>query len=580
MMYMDTAVRARRKPRIPPRLGSFVTAGVCAAVGLTMLAMLALLNHFAANYAIGEAELRLQQLSSQMRDSLNRVVHKAGGDVKLVSQLAQVRQARDPAEVRSVLDSLQTTFPDYAWIGLTDTRGIIYASTSAMLEKADVSARPWFQRGQDGLRAVDYHPALLLDKLLPKSADPWRFVDVAAPVLGPDGAARGVIGVHLSWAWARRVAANLLTPALKEYGAEILVVRRDGTVLLGPQGMEEKKIATDSLALAFAGATGALSEEWADGRTYLTGYTRTGDPADPASLEWAVLVRQPEATAMAGWNTLKWQILWISLLLGGALAWIAALLARKLTRPMNELSRMMETRASGGAAADVPLIPEVYSFREAQVLSRAMRSMLDVERQHTRALERMNEQLEAKVAERTAELHALAMSDTLTGLPNRRALMHMLPQALKRAVRLRRSCAVLFLDLDGFKGINDNYGHEEGDELLLQVGARIVAAVRKTDMVARLAGDEFVVILEMLPTPGDAEATAQKILPQLRLPFALSNNVVSVGASIGVAVFMPEDPLDMAALLARADQAMYQAKAEGKNRISLAPLAREALALA
>ena len=574
MMHMDTAVRA---PRIPPRLGSFVTAGVCATVGLTMLAMLALVNHFAANYASNEAELRLQQLSWQMRDSLNRVIHQAGSDVRLVSGLAQVRQANDPAEVRSVLDSLQTTFPDYAWIGLTDNRGIIYASTSAMLERADVSARPWFQSGKDGVRAVDYHPALLLDKLLPKAADPWRFVDVAAPVLGPDGAARGVIGVHLSWAWARRVAASLLTPALKEYGAEILVVRRDGTVLLGPAGMEEKKIATDSLALAFAGATGSVTEDWADGRSYLTGYTRTGDPADPASLEWAVLVRQPEATAMAGWHTLKWQILWISLLLGGALAWIAAVLARKLTRPMNELSRMMETRASGAAPA---AIPEVYGFREAQVLSKAMRSMLDVERQHTRTLERMNEQLEAKVAERTAELHALAMSDTLTGLPNRRALMHMLPQALKRAVRLRRSCAVLFLDLDGFKSINDNHGHEEGDELLLQVGARIVAAVRKTDMVARLAGDEFVVILEMLPTPADAEATALKILPQLRLPFALSNNVVSIGASIGVAVFMPEDPLDMAALLARADQAMYQAKAEGKNRISLAPLARDAFALA
>ncbi|WP_223468361.1 sensor domain-containing diguanylate cyclase [Massilia soli] len=569
-----------RTPRIPPRLSSFVTVGVCATVGLTMLAMLALINHYAANYASQEAELRLQQLSWQMRDSLNRVVQQAGSDVSLVSGLSQVRQASDPAEVRSVLDNLQTTFPDYAWIGMTDNRGVIYASTSAMLEQADVSARPWFQSGKEGLRAVDYHPALLLGKLLPKAADPWRFVDVAAPVLGPDGEARGVIGVHLSWAWARRVAANLLTPALKEYGAEILVVRRDGTVLLGPAGMEEKKIATTSLTLAFAGATGALTEDWADGRTYLTGYTRTGDPADPASLEWAVLVRQPEATAMAGWNTLKWQILWISLLLGGALAWLAASLARKLTRPMNQLSRMMETRASGAAPADVAAIPEVYGFREAQVLSKAMRSMLEVERQHTRTLERMNEQLEAKVAERTAELHALAMSDTLTGLPNRRALMHMLPQALKRAVRLRRSCAVLFLDLDGFKGINDNYGHDEGDELLRQVGARIVATVRKTDMVARLAGDEFVVILEMLPTPADAEATALKLLPQLRLPFALANNVVSVGASIGVAVFMPEDPLDMAALLARADQAMYQAKADGKNRISLAPLAREALALA
>ena len=578
-MHMDTAVRTPRKSRIPPRLSSFVTAGVCATVGLTMLAILALVNHFAASYASNEAELRLQQLSWQMRDSLNRVVHKAGGDVRLVSGLAQVRQASDPAEVRSVLNSLQTTFPDYAWIGMTDTRGVIYASTAAMLEQADVSARPWFQSGKQGLRAVDYHPALLLGKLLPKSADPWRFVDVAAPVLGPDGEARGVVGVHLSWAWARRVAATLLTPALKEYGAEILVVRRDGTVLLGPAGMEEKKISTDSLKLAYAGATGAVTEAWPDGRTYLTGYSLTGDPKDPASLEWAVLVRQPEATAMAGWNSLKWQILWISLALCAALAWVAAAMARKLTRPMNALSVMMENRASGKAAS-VPIVPDGYGFREAQVLSQAMGSMLDVESQHMRTLERMNEQLEAKVAERTAELHALAMSDTLTGLPNRRALMHMLPQALKRAVRLRRSCAVLFLDLDGFKGINDSYGHEEGDELLLQVGARIVASVRKTDMVARLAGDEFVVILEMLPAPDDAEATARKILPQLRLPFALSNNVVTVGASIGVAVFMPEDPLDMAALLARADQAMYQAKAEGKNRISLAPLAREALALA
>jgi diguanylate cyclase (GGDEF)-like protein len=273
--------------------------------------------------------------------------------------------------------------------------------------------------------------------------------------------------------------------------------------------------------------------------------------------------------------TLKWRILWISLALGGGLAWIAALLARRLTQPMNTLSRLMETRATGTAAGSaVPDIPEDYGFLEAQVLSRAMRNMLDAEDQHTRALERMNEQLEAKVAERTAELHAMAMSDTLTGLPNRRALMHMLPQALKRAVRLRRSCAVLFLDLDGFKGINDSYGHEEGDELLQQVGARILASVRKTDTVARLAGDEFVVILEMLPSPGDAEATARKILPHLRNPFALSNNVVTIGASIGVAVFMPDDVPDMAALLARADQAMYKAKAAGKNCVALAPLAR------
>lgn len=274
-------------------------------------------------------------------------------------------------------------------------------------------------------------------------------------------------------------------------------------------------------------------------------------------------------------DTLKWRILWISLALGAGLAWIGSLLARRLTQPMNTLSRLMETRASGTSVGAAREIPENYGFLEAQVLSSAMRNMLDAEDRHMRALERMNEQLEAKVAERTAELHAMAMSDTLTGLPNRRALMHMLPQALKRAVRLRRSCAVLFLDLDGLKGINDSYGHEEGDELLKQVGARIVASVRKTDMVARLAGDEFVVILEMLPSPTDAEATARKILPLLSNPFALSKNVVTVGASIGVAVFMPDDAPDMAGLLARADQAMYKAKADGKNCIAVARPVRE-----
>lgn len=480
-MQKVTAVPAPNKPRIAPRLGSFVTLGVCAAVGLTMLAMLALVNHFAIPYATKEAELRLQQLSWRMRDSLNHAVSKAGGGAGLPSGPGQVGQATIPLEVRSFMNSLQARFPDHA---------------------------------------------------------------------------------------------------LKEYGAEILVVRRDGTVLLGPAGMEEQKIATDSLKLALGGASGAVTEAWPDGRTYLTGYTRTGDSKDLASLEWAVLVRQPEAAALAGWNALKWRILWISLAMGGALAWIAAVLARKVTRPMNQLSSLMETRANGAAAGPVLALPDEYGFREAQVLSSAMRHMLDAESQHLRVLERMNEELEAKVAERTAELHAMAMSDTLTGLPNRRALLHVLPQAIKRAVRLRRSCAVLFLDLDGFKGVNDSYGHEEGDELLRQVGARIAASVRKTDTVARLAGDEFVVVLEMLPAPGDAEATARKILPQLRLPFALSNNVVTVSASIGVAVFLPDDAPDMAALLVRADQAMYVAKGEGKNCIAMARTAREPEAVA
>jgi diguanylate cyclase (GGDEF)-like protein len=142
---------------------------------------------------------------------------------------------------------------------------------------------------------------------------------------------------------------------------------------------------------------------------------------------------------------------------------------------------------------------------------------------------------------------------------------------MRRSVRLQKPCAVMFLDLDGFKKINDTHGHEEGDELLRQFGQRIVHAVRGTDTVARLAGDEFVVILENLAAPNDAEAMGRKIMPRLREPFYLKAATVSLSASIGVAVHVAEAREDLDALLARADRAMYQAKRQGKNNVVMAP---------
>ena len=229
------------QPRKRLRLATLVTLGVCVTVAVSTGLQLLLVDHFTIYYASREAELRLQQQSWQMRDALNRVVSKAAGDVQLVASLAQVREARDPAAARAVLDSLQSTFPDYAWIGVADMDGKVYAAARGLLEQADVSARPWFQKGKAGLHAIDYHPAVLLGKLLPQAPDPWRFIDVAVPVRRSSGEQWGVLGVHMSWTWARHLAGNLLTPALRAYGAEIVVVRNDGTVLLGPPGMEEKK---------------------------------------------------------------------------------------------------------------------------------------------------------------------------------------------------------------------------------------------------------------------------------------------------------------------------------------------------
>ena len=175
-----------------------------------------------------------------------------------------------------MLENLQKTFPDYAWIGLADPDGRVYAGTQGMLEGVDVAERPWFKGGQQQLYAGDFHPATLLGKKLPYSADPWRFVDAATPVHRSDGSYRGVLCVHMSWGWARRLVKTMLAPASRQYAAEFLVVRGDGTVMLGPAGMEEQKIALASLARAQAGQPGALTERWPDGRSYLTGYSQTG----------------------------------------------------------------------------------------------------------------------------------------------------------------------------------------------------------------------------------------------------------------------------------------------------------------
>lgn len=551
------------------RLATLVTSGVCATVGLTMLLQLGLIDHLAVPYANRQAQLQLQQLSWQMRDSLNRVLEKTAGDVRLLSELPQVREARSPAEARAVLESLQRTFPDYAWIGIAGMDGKVFASTHGLLENADVSARPWFGPGQHGLRASDYHPAPLLSNLLPRvSRDPWRFVDVAGPVRRSDGGLRGVLAVHLSWDWARRRERTLLTPALREYGAEIFVVRDDGVVVLGPSRMVEKKLSTKSLSLAQDGQTGSLKETWPDGKVYLTGYSQTGRDAEGGALRWSILVRQPEEVAMAGTRALQRRLLMLSVLLGVALAVLAALLARRrLTSPMDELGKAIETalRASdaGLPASEIPLVD---GFREAQVLSHAMRELVRSEETHRRALETMNQRLEGTVAARTAELQALLLRDALTGLPNRRALMRALPEAIGRSGRLRMPCAVLFMDMDGFKNINDTYGHDEGDELLRLFGERIVQTLRKTDTAARLAGDEFVVILEMLTAATDAVDKAQAILLRLQQPFVLKTTTVMLSASIGIALLAPGEATDADTLLAHADQAMYAAKRKGKNR--------------
>ena len=158
--------------------------------------------------------------------------------------------------------------------------------------------------------------------------------------------------------------------------------------------------------------------------------------------------------------------------------------------------------------------------------------------------------------------------DLLTGLPNRRALMEALPVAQSRAGRSGRTVGLLFIDLDGFKAVNDELGHDAGDALLRVLAERLRATVRKTDSVFRLAGDEFTVLLEDLNEPwGDAHHVGAKLIEALSQPASLWNRQVQVGASAGIALCPPGSGLGPEALIREADHRMYEAKRAGRGRI-------------
>lgn len=190
--------------------------------------------------------------------------------------------------------------------------------------------------------------------------------------------------------------------------------------------------------------------------------------------------------------------------------------------------------------------------------------------------------LEAEVVERTKTLAAasqrnwrLANYDSLTTLPNRNLFFEHLRKGLQQSRRQQRLAALLLVDLDGFKQVNDSYGHEAGDELLRQVAIRLRQCVRASDTAARLGGDEFTIILLDLKQPQGAMSVANKIVERLAQPVTLSETTVTVTvtASIGIALYYPEWPytLDLGMRLLRdADAAMYAAKSAGKNAWRLA----------
>jgi len=170
----------------------------------------------------------------------------------------------------------------------------------------------------------------------------------------------------------------------------------------------------------------------------------------------------------------------------------------------------------------------------------------------------------AEVESARARLHDIAMRDTLTGVNSLHYMQEAAKTEIAHAERHNLQLAVMFIDLDGFKSINDAFGHDVGDNVLCEVAQRVQATIRSEDMLARIGGDEFVVLLSHASCEADTELVARRILEALEQPVSVAGNEVRVSASIGISGY-PNDGRDLEALLKTADAAMYSVKKNGKN---------------
>lgn len=345
----------------------------------------------------------LGELARQTADKLDRGMAERYREVKLMAGRRDLRDpGLGPAERRQILSDMRETYGYYDWIGLTGLDGRVIVEARGLLEGADVSQRPWFRNALEGVNVGDVHEAVKLAKLLPsENGEPRRFVDVAFPFTDLAGKTAGVLGVHLSWQWARDVERSIIAPVQARGRVQALIVSAQGVVLLGPPELQGKKIALESLRLAQQRRTGYLVEEWPDGLSYLVGYGATVGRGIYPGLGWTVLVRQDVEDAYAPVRRLREQALWSGAALAVLFSVAGLLVARRITRPLGALAESAE-RLGRGEALQLP--PNANDYFEVQALSTALNGLVgDLVRKQAE-LRDLNATLEQRVEERTGEL--------------------------------------------------------------------------------------------------------------------------------------------------------------------------------
>ncbi len=492
--------------------------------------------------------LGVSDIALQMADELDRTMWTHRGEVSVLSTLSTIRELEDTHEISNIIKRLRRELPIFTWIGILDHEGTVVAATGDLLVGANISQRPVFQYGKNGQFIGDVHDAKLLAEKFPLyNGEPIQFVDIAVPLINDDEELTGVFATHLSWEWADTVRRTLFSGQGIHRNVDIFVIAENGTVLLGEDDASAgTSLNIDALQEAQRGHIGWKINTWPDGNEYLTGYAPADGHLDYPGLNWSILVRQHVEEALAPVHNLRRDILIWGLMLAVVFSVIAWWGAGFFVGPIGQIANSIEAMKRG----EIDQLPDVHGAREINILSKSLQALL------------------AKLTEKDValgEMEHIAHHDKLTGLGNRLALDAYFEHAIARANREETEVAILMMDLDDFKPINDKYGHGAGDDVLREVAKRLRRCVRGGDLVARQGGDEMVIVCN-IERDGATEATmlAERILHEILMPFITGGSRVSIQMSIGISLY-PTHSTNPEELLEQADNALYAAKARGKN---------------
>ncbi len=398
MSIKQTKLR-RLLPRALPAWLALAFTGL--SIVLTLLLVTAL-EHKATEQVRDQIGQALAELAKQSSNRLERGMFERYREVRLLAQRRDLRPDMPLAERRAVLDQVQASYGYYGWIGMAGMDGKVQVAAKGLLEGLDVSKRPWFHNAQNGVYAGNVHDAVLLAKILPKQAEPWRFVDIAFPYLDPGGKPLGVMGVHLSWQWARDVQKSVMAGVTARRKADALIVDDGGYVLLGPEDLIGKQISLPSLQAAHAGKEGGYKvEQWQDGRDYLVGYARGRGYGEFPGLGWTVLVRQDLDTAYAPVRRLREYGLAVGVILAAMFSIGGIAIARRITRPLGELTASARRIRHGET---VPIAVGGASYEEVLALAATLNGLVADLVKRRGELEQLNATLEQRVEQRTREL--------------------------------------------------------------------------------------------------------------------------------------------------------------------------------